>query len=350
MFTVIAGAYDGTLHGWQGESLDDLKLAFAFHAHESCIRCIDVSGKMACSAASDQSIQLYDLLKKKVVDRMAGAHQDEVTCLAFANSPKTKELYLLSGDAQGKILVWKTKDSKVIHELKGHKQTSPVSSISVHPSNKVALSTAHDNSLRMWDLVNGKAAPRTRLENFSNLKCACWSPDDGARYALVADDVNVLIFESDTVSETPLGVCKHPKRVNSLKFIQDVVLASASDDGIIRIIGADGSFIRMFSPPTTCRARDIGFVFRDHLNKDKDRELEEESPIVGAAFSDGTIRLWDLNRDEEEPLTVLNVGTAAHLTSLSMVRIDLPTHRSTEVEKVVKESGKKKQKVTQDEN
>jgi protein MAK11 len=310
MLSIIAGAYDGTLHGWQGSVDEEIKLVFAFKAHESCIRSLDVMDSIACSAAADESIQVYDLNTRKVIDRMSGVHEDDVTAVAFAKD-KDGDLFLITGDLQGKLYVWAMKDRKVIHELKGHKQTSAVTSIAVHPSGRVALTTARDNSLRMWDLVNAKPAPRIKLDDFKVLTCACWSPDDGARYAIVGDNITVLIFDALSSSEKPLGLNKHPRRINAVKFVQDVVLVTACDDGILRVLGADGSLVRSFQPESRCRLRVVACTL----------EHDEGGLYVAGAFSDGTIRVWDLNEDNDEPRKILNMGTAAHVTSLCITLI-----------------------------
>lgn len=306
----MCGAYDGTLHGWQTSSTPTLlALAFAFKPHESCVRALASFEKSAASAGSDQSIELYDLDKKRIVDRLSGVHEYDVTALAFVS-----EKFLVSGDSQGRLLVWK--DRRVIHELKGHKQTSAVTSIAVHPSGRVALSTAKDNSLRLWNLVLAKAAPRTILGDFTTLSCACWSPGDGARYGVVGNDSTVLIFDSLSGSELPIGTMAHDKRVNSLKFVQDVVLASACEDGFVRLIGADGSVLRKLSTGNDEFGRPVRA--RDVASCSFFSEAIGEQTLVAGAFSDGTIRVWDVDVDDDEPITTLNVGTGAHVTCLAM--------------------------------
>jgi protein MAK11 len=199
-----------------------------------------------------------------------------------------------------------------VHDLRGHKRESQVTSIAVHPSERVALSTANDNSLRMWDLVQGKAAPRKKLEDFKTLSCACWAPD-GKRYALVGNDNVVVILDAGSdEDDRPLGSLVHPKRVNALRFVEDVVLVSGCDDGVVRVIGADGSLMRSLncqSGERPVRVRDVGAGVG---------EMGES--ILVAACSDGAIRVWNLDDDEsgDEPLAVLNLGTAAHVTCMAV--------------------------------
>ena len=180
------------------------------------------------------------------------------------------------------------------------------------PKCRVALSTAKDNSIRMWDLVQGKPAPRKRLDDFKTLSCACWSPD-GERYAVVADDRVVLVFDANSEDEAPTGLFTHPRRVNALKFVDDVVLVSASDDGWVRLLGADGSELRRLDcrrPNAPVRVRDVSLLMEDG-----------EAAYVAAAASDGAVRVFDLHDDTEPARAVatLRAGSGAHITCMVTV-------------------------------
>ena len=324
---VIVGCFDGSLHGWKGSPTEGFSLAFAFAAHESCIKSLAVSGngKLVATGSTDESVQVFDLIKRHSVSHTMGVHTDPVTHVAFADD------IILSGDGSGRIVIFRK--GKAVHELRGHKVDSAVTSIAVHPSNRVALSTANDNSLRMWDLVQAKAAPRKKLDDFTTLSCACWAPD-GARYALVGNDTIVVIFNSDSVDEHPLGTLSHPKRVNALRFIEDVVLISACDDGILRVIGADGSLIRQFGCPQggerPVRMRDAGFSVGE----------EGETYLYGAC-SDGVVRVWDLDNDQQDdPVSVMNIGTTAHVVCLAISNL-LSDEKVADANNAVKEEAEK---------
>ena len=114
-------------------------------------------------------------------------HTDSVTALAFAG-----DTHLLSGGKDGQLLVWRVKDWECVHTLLGHKP-GPVTSVAVHPSGKVALSTSRDRSLRLWDLVNGSAATRLAVESCRELGQACWSPGGGL-FAVVGDGKPTLLY------------------------------------------------------------------------------------------------------------------------------------------------------------
>ncbi len=59
-----------------------------------------------------------------------------------------------------------------VHKLGGHK--GAVLSIAAHPSGRVALSTASDRTLRLWDLVKGRMSFINRLE--ADGTKVLWSP------------------------------------------------------------------------------------------------------------------------------------------------------------------------------
>ena len=281
-----------------------MQLVFAFPAHEAAIKAIAISrdGRLAATASSDETVQVFDLAKRRSVSQAIGAHNDPVTHVAFAGD------LVLSGDAAGRILMFR--HGKAIHELRGHKADSAVSSIAVHPSNGVALSTAGDNSLRLWDLVNAKAAPRMRFDDFKTLACACWSPD-GALYGFVGDEKTVVVKNPDAVDERPLGTMVHPKRVNDLAFIEDVVLVSACDDGVLRVIGADGSLVRSFA----C-AQDGERPVR--MRAAAGCKLDDAMYVFGAC-SDGVVRVWDIDDDDgNDPVALLKIGTAAHVVCMAV--------------------------------
>lgn len=318
LISILIGCYDGSVHGWSGLINADtakLQLKYAFSAHQTTVKACALSddGTRGATGSSDESVQLYDLTEMKIIDKMGGVHESTVTSLCFLPSVKSTEKnkdnkkFLLSGDENGRLIVWE--DTRSLHELKGHKADSQVSSIAIHPTGNLALSTAGDNSLRMWDLIHVKAAPRKKIQDFKTLSCACWSPNTGEYYAIVGNETNVLVFSIDS-EETALCCVSHPKRINQVCFVADVLIATACDDTNVRIIGIDGSLVRTL--PGSHRVRSVGAC-----------TTSEEDSYLFAAQSDGLINVWDLNADEkQEPICSLHVGTNAHLTCMAVVGME----------------------------
>ena len=65
-----------------------------------------------------------------------------------------------------------------------------MSSVSIHPTGRLALSTSRDSSMRLWNLVKGKCAHITTLA--SPAEQVAFSPS-GSSYALVlGTEVGIL--------------------------------------------------------------------------------------------------------------------------------------------------------------
>ena len=69
--------------------------------------------------------------------------------------------HLLSASEDGTLCLFHARDWTILRTLKGHK--GRVNCVAVHPSGKVALSVGKDRTLRMWDLMRGKASASTKI-------------------------------------------------------------------------------------------------------------------------------------------------------------------------------------------
>ena len=78
------------------------------------------------------------------------------------------------------VAVWHADSWQTLRALPGHR--SPILSLAVHPSGRVALSVARDRGLRLWDLVAGRCAYKRRLPHEATT--VAFAPD-GTAYALV---------------------------------------------------------------------------------------------------------------------------------------------------------------------
>ncbi|NWS49900.1 PK1IP protein, partial [Probosciger aterrimus] len=131
-----------------------------------------------------------------------------------------------------------------------------------------------------------------------------WSPD-GEKYVTVITN-KVDIYKLDTASIT--GTITTEKRISSLRFITDSILAIAGGDEIIRFYSCD-------SQKCLCE-------FKAHENRIKDiYSFEREGQhIIVTACSDGYIKMWDLdlNKIKSAPSLLCEVNTKARLTCLAV--------------------------------
>ncbi|XP_016146902.1 p21-activated protein kinase-interacting protein 1-like [Sinocyclocheilus grahami] len=111
-----------------------------------------------------------------------------------------------------------------IYLFRGH-----VTSLSVHPSGKLALSVGTDKTLRTWNLIEGRSAFIKNLKQ--NAEIVLWSPD-GDQYAVVGNDrVDIYILKSATIT----GTIAFTQRISCVKFLKNTLLAVGGDDESVRI-------------------------------------------------------------------------------------------------------------------
>ncbi|XP_072709398.1 p21-activated protein kinase-interacting protein 1 [Ciconia boyciana] len=293
---LVAGCYEQVLFGFDARPAESWTVVpdFTHHAHSASLSAVAVNKRYVVTGSRDETIQIYDM-KKKIEHGALLQHNGTITCLEFYGTA-----HLLSGAEDGLICIWNTKRWECLKSIKAHK--GHVTSLSIHPSGKLALSVGTDKTLRTWNLVEGRSAFIKNLKQ--NAHIIKWSPD-GERYVTVITN-KVDIYKLDTASIT--GTITTEKRISSLRFITDSILAIAGDDEIIRFYSCD-------SQKCLCE-------FKAHENRIKDiYSFEREGQhVIVTASSDGYIKMWnlDLNKIKDVLSLLCEVNTKARLTCLAV--------------------------------
>ncbi|XP_029380314.1 p21-activated protein kinase-interacting protein 1-like [Echeneis naucrates] len=325
---LIAGSYEQIAFGYRiktDETEWTAKADFTHHAHTASISAVAASERFVVTGSKDETIQLYDM--KKRTEHGALLHHDgSITCLEFYGSSN-----LLSGAEDGLLCVWSTKKWECLKSIKAHK--GHVTSLSIHPSGKLALSVGTDKTLRTWNLINGRSAFIKNIKQ--NAHIVKWSPD-GDKYVAVANDT-MSIYNLETASVT--GTVTNPKRISSIKFLSNSIVAVAGDDEIVRLCDIE-------TQKWVCE-------FKAHETRVKavDSFHMEDYCVVVTASNDGFIKMWKLHLKEElEPPTLLGeVNTTARLTCLAVWKpssvqqtAEEPAAEATTSEEVARELSKTK--------
>ncbi|XP_032537362.1 p21-activated protein kinase-interacting protein 1 [Chiroxiphia lanceolata] len=293
---LVAGCYEQVLLGFATRPGQSWTIVpdFTHHAHSASLSAVAVNNRYVVTGSRDETIQIYDM-KKKIEHGALLQHNGTITCLEFYGTA-----HLLSGAEDGLICIWNTKRWECLKSIKAHK--GQVTSLAIHPSGKLALSVGTDKTLRTWNLVEGRLAFIKNLKQ--NAHIIKWSPD-GERYVTVVTN-KVDIYRLDTASIT--GTITTEKRISSLRFITDSILAIAGDDEIIRFYSCD-------SQKCLCE-------FKAHENRIKDiYTFEREGQhLIVTASSDGYIKMWNLDLDKIKnvPSLLCEVNTKARLTCLAV--------------------------------
>ncbi|KAF4802699.1 p21-activated protein kinase-interacting protein 1-like protein [Turdus rufiventris] len=293
---LVAGCYEQVLLGFATRPGQSWTVVpdFTHHAHSASLSAVAVNKRFVVTGSRDETIQIYDM-KKKIEHGALLQHNGTVTCLEFYGTS-----HLLSGAEDGLICIWNTKRWECLKSIKAHK--GHVTSLSIHPSGKLALSVGTDKTLRTWNLVEGRSAFIKNLKQ--NAHIIKWSPDGEKYVTVIANKVD--IYRLDTASIT--GTITTERRISSLRFITDSVLAIAGDDEIIRFYSCD-------SQKCLCE-------FKAHENRIKDiYSFEREGQhVIVTASSDGYIKMWNLDLDKikDGPSLLCEVNTKARLTCLAV--------------------------------
>ncbi|CAO2595836.1 p21-activated protein kinase-interacting protein 1 [Lemmus lemmus] len=334
---LVAGSYEQVLFGFRvhrepatsGDRETWTPVAdFTHHAHTASLSAVAANSRFVVTGSKDETIHIYDM-KKKIEHGALLHHSGTVTCLKFYGSR-----HLISGAEDGLICVWDAKKWECLKSIKAHK--GHVTFLSIHPSGKLALSVGTDKTLRTWNLVEGRSAFIKNIKQ--NAHIVEWSPS-GEKYVVVVLN-KVDVYQLDTASVS--GTITNGKRISSVTFLSDSVLAVAGDEEIVRFFDCD-------SLECLCE-------FKAHENRVKDI-LSFEIPghhVLVTASNDGFIKMWTLKQDMKDPPSLLcEVDTGARLTCLGLW-LDRATDEKGSVppatepcpeqpKKIKKESGDKNQ-------
>ncbi|XP_049998151.1 p21-activated protein kinase-interacting protein 1 [Alexandromys fortis] len=266
---------------------------FTHHAHTASLSAVAANNRFVVTGSKDETIHIYDL-KKKIEHGALLHHSGTVTCLKFYGTR-----HLISGAEDGLICVWDAKKWECLKSIKAHK--GHVTFLSIHPSGKLALSVGTDKTLRTWNLVEGRSAFIKNIKQ--NAHIVEWSPS-GEKYIVVVLN-KVDVYQLDTASVS--GTITNGKRISSVTFLSDSVLAVAGDEEVVRFFDCD-------SLECLCE-------FKAHENRVKDI-LSFEIPghhVLVTASNDGFIKMWTLKQDKKDPPSLLcEVDTGARLTCLGV--------------------------------
>ncbi|XP_048856774.1 p21-activated protein kinase-interacting protein 1-like isoform X2 [Brienomyrus brachyistius] len=295
---LVAGSYEQILFGYQaqkGEKEWTLKAEFTHHAHTASLSAVAANERYIATGSKDETIQLYDMKNKREHGVLLHHNAGTISCLEFYGTS-----HLLSGAEDGLLCVWSTRKWECLKSIKAHR--GQVSFVSVHPSGKLALSVGTDKTLRTWNLIDGRSAFIKNIKQSAHI--VMWSPA-GDKYVVVVNN-KMDIYKLETASVMDTFSC--PKRISSITFLSNSVLAVAGDDEVVRLFDTD-------SKKCVCE-----FIAHENRVKSLDSCTVGDLCVLVSASNDGFIKLWNVNLEKvmEVPALLGKVNTTARLTCLSV--------------------------------
>jgi WD40 repeat protein/class 3 adenylate cyclase/energy-coupling factor transporter ATP-binding protein EcfA2 len=175
--------------------------------HDNFSLAIHPDGQTALTGAMDHNVYLWDLGTGERIQTFEG-HQTLVTTVAFAPNGRRA----MSGDWNGRLILWDLPTGSQIMQAKVHHAAvgwsaidPPPVNVAVGPEGRLALSSAGDGSLILWDLFD--AGEIRRFEGHAtSINGVAFTPDGehaltGAGffgYGPVAEDNSLRLWDVET--------------------------------------------------------------------------------------------------------------------------------------------------------
>lgn len=204
--------------------------------------------------------------------------------------------------------------------MTGHRKE--ITSLSIHPSGKLALSTSRDSTLRIWDLIKGRCSYHHILEAIADM--VAFSPS-GSLYALVAGS-KVTVHQIGKEAGL-LGELVHSRRVLCMAWNTDDVLLTGTEAGSIHVWDVSSSTQiceKVKAHQTRLRGLTVtAQTAAQPASSDiQSPALEQQTQCtVASAASDGSVKMWHFSPNKRDGALqiVSEISTGARLTCLSLV-------------------------------
>lgn len=212
--------------------------------------------------------------------------------------------------------------------MSGHRKE--ITSLSIHPSGKLALSTSRDSTLRIWDLIKGRCSYHHVLDATADV--VAFSPS-GALYALVANN-KVTTHRIGQEQEAGLsGELPHPRRVMCLAWADDAVLLTGTEAGSIHawnVATSTQTCEKVKAHQTRLRGLAVGSRTRSASPESVVQAKAQAHFTVASAASDGAVKTWcfSTHADQVTLQPLSERATGARLTCLTLVTPATPSEQA----------------------
>ncbi|SOV02477.1 probable U5 snRNP-specific 40 kD protein (novel WD-40 repeat protein) [Ustilago sp. UG-2017a] len=142
--TLYSGSADGTIIVWSITTGEKQRRLRAHHAIVNCVSATRSGPELIVSASDDGRVMIWDPEAKEPLDILEVEYP--VTAVAFSDD--SSQIYV--GGIDNQIHIYDLTRKSIILSLRGHMDT--ITSVSLSPSGSHLLSTAFDDTLRIWDV------------------------------------------------------------------------------------------------------------------------------------------------------------------------------------------------------
>ena len=221
LLNIVSASYEGSLFGFESKistenqmdgdsNTEDIitDMIFGFHCSQGSLKALGISNSgqyLACGGV-DEVVRIFNMNTRKSTTELSTIHKGTITCLEFY-----KDAFLLSASEDCNICIWRVQDWECLHILGGHKKA--INDISIHPSGKMVLSVSKDNTLKLWNLIEGRIAFTRRLKGAA--EGVEWD-GTGMFYLLYT---RTEIFVHSAQNNEKISELKYDSRINKVCFL-----------------------------------------------------------------------------------------------------------------------------------
>jgi len=213
-------------------------------------------------------------------------------------------LVLAVGLANGDIKIWDMATGKLTLLLQDH--TDQITSLKFAPS-FILASGSKDFTVKLWDMLDDgnmfqSLSPKEAVRSIKTSQVA-FSPD-AKRLATVGDGKTVHVWELQTFT-LERSLQGHQNEVTGCLFSADgkFLYTSSYDTRVICWNVATGEIVRKFehmTPPPTP-------IFAAGTNDHEVLGLDIKESRLATICYDGFLRVWDVSKKQDEPITRVEV-------------------------------------------
>jgi WD40 repeat protein len=295
----VSGSDDETVRVWDLETGVCLRV---LRGHIRGVYEVSVTpdNRRAVSVGSDKTERVWDLETGACL-RVLEGHTDCLNSVTVTNDSRraisgSGPCYRTTGEKGKTLQVWDLETGVCLRVLEGH--TDEVTSVSVIPDGRLAVSSSFDKTLRVWDLETGVCL--RVLEGHTKWVRSVSVTPDSQHAVSGSDDETVRVWDLET------GVCLrvlkgHTGRVRSVSVTPDSRhVISAGSDMTVRVWDIEVG---------TCLK-----VLEGHTDEVTCVSVTSEGDRAVSVSWDKTARVWDLE-------TGACLRTLEHIHSVTCVSV-----------------------------
>jgi protein MAK11 len=252
------------------------------------------------SGGGDDQCHLLDLRRRKELGNLI-EQEGAITAIEFHLN---RHMFTASEDRT--ICVWDTRSWECVKKFAGHR--GPVTSMAVHPTGKLMLSTGTDKTVRTWNLIQGRCGFVTNLKEPASL--VRWAP--GGELFLLAYDKRVDIYKIANCGI--IHTVEPAEAINCVLFLTDQLILYGTDSNKIVVYDVDEEREIVSFKAHERRVKSISIIPKQALpNIDSTTEY-----VICSASSDGFIKLWTLQTKTYKETLIAEIQTKCRPNCLTV--------------------------------